>query len=84
MWSRCMMVALLCGVGCQSTPPPPPPQPEPEPEESSEPPPPAPEPKARPTCAELEKGRCMVTEGCEWHSVKKCLDQEKPKTLDKP
>ena len=41
-----------------------------------------PKPKAaKATCAELDENQCAVTEGCEWHSVRKCLEQDKPKTL---
>jgi hypothetical protein len=56
-----------------------------EPAEPAEPEPAAPEPTpapAAPKCADLAQSRCEVTEGCEWHSVKKCLEQDKPKTLD--
>lgn len=69
-------------------PPPPPvesvdePPPEPPPESTPDPAPTTPELPPLPVCAELEKGRCQVTEGCEWHSIKKCLEQEKPRTLD--
>jgi hypothetical protein len=58
------------------------PPPEPAPVEAPEPPAPKPKPPPEPTCAELEKSTCQVTQGCEWHSVKKCLEQEKPKTLE--
>jgi hypothetical protein len=57
--------------------PPPEPPPAEEPAPASTEPPPPPEP----VCADLGEGRCKVTEGCEWHSIKKCLEQEKPKTL---
>ena len=55
---------------------------EPPPEEEPAAAPAQPEPPPEPVCAELDEGRCKVTEGCEWHSIKKCLQQEKPKTLD--
>jgi hypothetical protein len=57
------------------------PPPEPPPVEAPEPAPPKPKPPPEPTCAEFEKGRCQVTEGCAWHSIKKCFELEKPKTL---
>lgn len=41
-------------------------EPEPaEPEEAPAPPEPPPEP-AKPTCEELKKSRCKVTQGCAW------------------
>jgi hypothetical protein len=33
-------------------------------------------------CADLGERTCAVTQGCIWHTVKGCLDEEKPKTLD--
>lgn len=64
-------------------PPPPPVEPEEEPPPEEEPAPATGQPEAppEPVCAELAEGRCKVTEGCEWHTIKKCLAQEKPKTL---
>ncbi|HZO12994.1 MAG TPA: hypothetical protein VFB62_07040 [Polyangiaceae bacterium] len=56
-------------------------EPQPEPA-TSVPEPAAPKPKgAKPTCAELDENQCVVTEGCEWHTTRKCLEQDKPKTL---
>ncbi|MBW2456821.1 MAG: hypothetical protein JRI68_20055 [Deltaproteobacteria bacterium] len=62
--------------------PAPEPAPEPPPDEDPEPPPSKPEPPPEPTCAELAKGLCQVTEGCEYHSTRGCLEQAKPRTLD--
>lgn len=58
------------------------PEPAPEPEPVAEPAPvPKPKPPPEPTCAELDERTCAVTQGCEWHTVEGCLEQEKPKTL---
>jgi hypothetical protein len=97
MWSRSIVLVTLLGCGSAPPPPAPVPPPEapapeppvevaePEPVEVAEPEPPPPAPKppppADPVCEELERNTCVVTEGCEWHTIKKCLQQDKPKTL---
>jgi hypothetical protein len=48
--------------------------------EATEPPPPVEEPPPMPTCAELKRGRCKVTQGCAWRegAVKgkgECIEQ---------
>jgi hypothetical protein len=62
--------------------PEPEPAPEPPPVETAAPAPAKPKPPPEPTCADLKRGRCRVTEGCKWLSTGKCLDEDKPKTLE--